>query len=279
LAFIGYLLKKKFKIGLEIQIHGFEKFKGLRKLIAMFVLPRANAVRAVSQRVKNQLIKEFGVKENKITVVPIYSEIPTDSPLLRGRERGGGNFIFLTVGRLVPIKNINLQIEAISEVVKTYPKTELWVIGDGPEKEKLKLEITRLQCKLASGQANSKLEDEIKLFGYKNNLEEFYNNADCFLLTSDYEGWGLVVIEAASFGLPIIMTDVGCAGEVIKNNESGLIIPIGDKEKLVENMIRLVDDKNLRDKLGENAQRAVEKLPDKEKTLKLYKKSWEKARK
>jgi len=97
------------------------------------------------------------------------------------------------------------------------------------------------------------------------------------LLTSNYEGWGIVVVEAAAYGLPIIMTDVGCAGELIKNGESGIIIPVVDQKELEKEMIRLVDDTELREKLGRGAKQAIKKLPTKEETLKLYKKSWEKA--
>ena len=117
----------------------------------------------------------------------------------------------------------------------------------------------------------------MKFLGWKNNLSEYYGKADVFVLTSNSEGWGMAVIEAAIAGLPIIMTDVGCAGEVIKNNESGLIIPVGDKQKLVETIMKLIDDESLRKKLGVNAGLAVAELPNKEQILELYKKSWQKA--
>src|SRR3989339_707539 len=74
LALVGRILAKKFKIGLELQIHGFEKYSGLRKIIADFAIPRVNAIRCVSQRLKRQLVRNFGAREEKITVAPIYSE-------------------------------------------------------------------------------------------------------------------------------------------------------------------------------------------------------------
>ena len=265
LALIGWRLAEKFNIGLELQIHGFEKFVGLRKLIAKFIVPRADAIRTVSQRLKKQLIEEFGVAEGKITVVPIYVESRIKNYELRIKNNSE-KFIFLTVGRLVPVKNISLQIEAMQEVVKKYPGAELWIIGNGPERKNYELRIT-----------NYELGKNIKLLGRKDNLDEYYNSADAFLLTSNSEGWGLSVIEAAAHGLPIIMTDVGLAGEVIKNNESGLVIPVGDKEKLIEAMEKIIIDKNLRKRLGSGAQAAIKKLLSKEKTLELYKKSWQKA--
>ena len=264
LALIGLCLSKKLKVGLEIQVHGFEKYYGLRKIIAKYILLRANAIRCVSQRLKKQLIKKFNVKEEKITVVPIF--VPLNLTSRDNHLNKKDKFIFLTVGRLVPVKNIGIQIEAMKEVVKKYPSAELLIIGDGSEKNNYELQIK-----------NYELEKNVKLFGWKDNLNEYYKEADAFVLTSNAEGWGMAVIEAASFGLPIIMTDVGCAGEVIKDNESGLVMPVGDKQKLVEYMIKIIEDENLRKKLGESAKLAVSQLPSKEQILELYKKSWGKA--
>lgn len=262
LGWVAMKLAKKFKMGLEIQIHGFEKYKGLRKLVAKYVLPRASSVRCVSQRLKKQLVDKFKIDEEKITVVPIFMELATHNV-----EREMSNnikFVFLTIGRLVPVKNIEMQIRTMAEVVKKYPNVELWIAGEGSEKGKLELEIRNLE-----------LGENIKMLGWKKYLEEYYRRANAFLLISNSEGWGLAIIEAASYGLPIIMTDVGCAGEVIKDGESGIVIPVGDQKKLEEAMIKLIENENLREKLSKNAQEEVKKLPSKEETLNLYKKSWE----
>src|SRR3989344_1491180 len=236
LALMGLFLAKKFKIGLELQIHGFEKYSGLRKIIADFAISRANAIRCVSQRLKQKLINEFGVKEEIIAVAPIYIE-----PRITNKEskikQENDKFVFLTVGRLVPVKNIDLQIRAMAEVAKKYPNVELIIVGDGPERKKLELKIKNL-----------KLQNYVKLLGWQNDTDKFYSQADAFLLTSDYEGWGMVIIEAASYGLPVIMTDVGCAGELIENEKSGLVVPVNNQVKLEEAMIRIIKDDSLRKK-------------------------------
>ncbi len=272
LAGLGLFLAKRFNLGLEIQVHGFEKYYGLRKYLAQYVLPKADAIRCVSQRLKKELMDKFHIAEEKITVASIYTDGQKFSSLKRQKppKSAGDEFIFLTVGRLVPVKNIGLQIEAISEVVKKYSEIELWVVGSGPEEEKIKTKIEKLG-----------LGDKVKLLGQKSpeDLEKIYVEADAFLLTSDYEGWGMAIIEAASFALPIIMTDVGCAGEVIKDKENGLIIPVGDKEKLVEAMIRIIEDEKLAQEIGTGASLAIKNLLSKEQTLQLYKASWEKAMK
>ena len=275
LALVGRILAKKFKIGLELQIHGFEKYSGLRKIIADFAIPRASAIRCVSQRLKRQLVRDFGVREEKITVAPIYSESVkfVKSKVYKVGNKDN-NFIFLTVGRLVAIKNISLQIRAMAKLVESEKskveskKIELWIVGDGPEKSNLKYQISKL-----------KLENNVKLLGWQNNPEEFYSQADAFLLTSNYEGWGMVAVEAANYGLPVIMTDVGCAGELIENEKSGLIVPVNNQVELEEAMVRIINNDSLRKKLAEGAFSAIKKLPSKEETLALYKQSWEKAMK
>lgn len=266
LALIGILLSRKFKVGLEVQVHGFEKYCGLRKMIAQYVLPRANAIRCVSQRLRKQLIDDFGVAEEKIMVVPIFAENKTGKELKKDKN----GQVFLTVGRLVSVKNIRMQIEAMAEVVKKYPQSELWIVGDGSEKGLL-----------ASKIAGLRLENNVKLLGQKNReeLDSIYAGADIFLLTSNSEGWGLAVIEAAKCSLPIIMTDVGCAGEVIIDNVSGLIIPIGNKQALIEAMEKLLQDIVLRQKLSESAKQAVLTLPSKQAILNMYLLSWQKAAK
>ena len=95
-----------------------------------------------------------------------------------------------------------------------------------------------------------------------------------FLLTSNYEGWGLAIIEAASFGLPIIMTDVGCAGEIIKNEESGIIIPVGDKKALAAAMTKLIQNKNFGKKWASKPKERRYHYQINEQNLVLYKKSF-----
>ena len=122
-------------------------------------------------------------------------------------------------------------------MAKNYPNIELWVAGDGPERKKLEKEALKLGVK-----------NNVKFLGWQNNPGEFYSKADAFLLTSNYEGWGMVVIEAVSHSLPVIMTDVGCAGELIKNEENGIVIPVNNQSKLEEAMIRFINGDNLRKK-------------------------------
>ena len=319
-GFIGWRLARKYGLKFQVQLHGdffgspyFRKeslLNRFRYYLGRFIIGRADGIRAVSERIKKSLL-EMGIKEEKISVVPIYvevkslsirhaelvsasHEIPKQACPVKilnqvqndicgvrddtfGVQRDGvkgKKFIFLTVGRLVAVKNIKMQIKAMAEVVKKYPEAELWIVGEGNEKEKLKLKIENCHP-MGDHSQGGKLQNYVKLYGWHNDLDEFYQKADVFLLTSNYEGWGLAAVEAASFGLPIIMTDVGCAGEVIVDEKSGLVVPVGDSEKLAENMLKLVSDENLRKRLGEEAKNTVLGLPNKEKNLEMYKEACE----
>ncbi len=90
-------------------------------------------------------------------------------------------------------------------------------MGDGPENENLE----NVSKKLG-------VEKQVKFWGWQNDTEKSYNQADMFILTSYAEGWPLVIVEAAQYGLPIIMTDVGSAGDLVVNNVSGLVVPVND---------------------------------------------------
>lgn len=261
LAWLGYLLASKFRIGLELQIHGFERYSGLRKLVARLVIPRANSVRTVSRRFKRILTERFRLDPEKVTVVPIYTDIAIRRA---GARAPGKRTVFLTVSRLVKIKNIELQIEAVKRLLGKGKDIELKIVGAGPEEKNLRRQ-------------SRGFEDRIKFSGWVSELDEIYSDADIFLLSSDREGWGLVVIEAASHGLPVIMTDVGCAGEIVANNENGLVVPVGNAEALTAAMEKYIDNYALRESHIKALQEKIKALPDKKETLKLYKKSWEKA--
>lgn len=152
----------------------------------------------------------------------------------------GYDFYILMVGRLAREKNYGLALEVMREVVKNF-NALLVIVGEGPERAELKSQIN------------------VKLEGFVENPSGYYRSADIFLLTSNYEGYGLVVIEALQNGLPVIMSDVGVAGEIVKNGENGVIAPVGDKAKFLEAITRVKNDKEFLARLRENAKNT--KLP------------------
>lgn len=266
LAVLAWLVARRFQAGLEVQVHGFEKYNGMRKYLAGFTLRRANAVRVVSKRLKIKLVQDFAIDEASITVVPIQVSDAVRTTQLKKHSTNTGPFTFLTVGRLVPVKNMSMQIEAFAEIINTHPNARLWIAGEGKESNKLKVASNKLELK-----------ENVRFLGWRDDLSNVYEKADCFVLSSHSEGWGMAVVEAAARGLPIIMTDVGLAGEVIKDHVSGLVIPVGDVHALAQAMKVIMEDVSLRTRLAQGARQAIADLPDAAQTLELYRQSWDNA--
>jgi len=284
LGLLGFYFAKRYHLGFEVQVLGIEKLTSLRKRIAIFVLKRASVIRALSTKIKKRIMDEFRAPEEKIVVVPIYVDIRklgldvrtlSDSDtqeferLSREFKEQFGSYInFLTVSRLVPIKRISMQIRALQSLVPEFPAVRLHIVGSGPEEQALKNEVKNLG-----------LHEHVIFHGQQSGyvLGVFYIECDCFLLTSDFEGWGMVIIEAVSAGLPVIMTNVGCAGEVIVDGESGLVIPVGDGDALALSMRKIIKDVGLRDRLSVGATHALASLPSFNKILGHYEKNWRRA--
>jgi glycosyltransferase involved in cell wall biosynthesis len=123
-------------------------------------------------------------------------------------------FIFLSAGILNDNKNQWLQIESFLKIVDEYPEVELWIAGDGILKDKLAEKI-ELENKSES----------IKLLGWlsREQLRDLMRQSSCLLISSKYESFGVVAIEAMSCGLPVISTPCGGPESVILDGENGWI--------------------------------------------------------
>jgi len=261
---LGVLLGKKQGIGVEVQVHGWNKETFFRNALRNWTIRHANGVRVVSSRMK-QKVQDLGVIVQKITVVPIYTDVQIQKD--RTKKIVPGKRRFITVSRLVPVKNIALQLQAFAELDKTLDWS-LDIVGDGSEKGILEKKVKELG-----------LEERVSFLGWYDSEElvRVYNSADCLLLTSNSEGWGRVVIEAGSYGVPTIMTDVGLAGEVVKNEESGIIIPVGDVSALRNAIEKVIIDPNYPQKLSAGIVEAIKDLPKKKEVLAKYLDGWKNA--
>lgn len=138
----------------------------------------------------------------------------------------------IAVGRLDEQKNFSMLIRAFREVVSKHPSVELEIYGEGQLKDELNREINDL------GLATS-----IHLMGRSNNMKTVYQNADLFVLTSNYEGMPNTLIEAMAVGLPCISTDCETGpADLIENNQNGLLVPVGDDHQLAVAIMSMIDD-------------------------------------
>ncbi|MEK7520151.1 MAG: glycosyltransferase [Patescibacteria group bacterium] len=236
---VGWLVARRYTLPLQLQIHtdflspyfAHESLLNrVRVFCAKFLLPRASCVRVVSERIKESL-KNDRLKTTP-AVLPIFvdAEAICRAPVRTDLHAQYPQFDFITLmaSRLTKEKNIPLAVDAIREVVKKHPKAGLIIVGGGPEKERLKLLATRYSL-LAN----------IVFEPWTDDLVSYYKTADVFLLTSNYEGYGRTVVEALAAGCPVVMTDTGVAGDIVKNNENGFIVPVGDCAALVAALVKV----------------------------------------
>ena len=162
-------------------------------------------------------------------------------------------FVFLFVGALSYRKGVHLALESLVELKKKYPNLYLVIVGSGEYAENLKFKVESL-----------KLTNEVKFISWMANedLPKIYNSADVFLYPSiPYEGWeeqfGYSIAEASLCGLPVISTKSGSIDEVLKDGQTGLMVAPNNREELKNAMEKLINDPQLRRKLGENGREYV----------------------
>lgn len=269
LGLVGIWLGRKFHRGVEIQLHGIEKMNILRQEAAQKVFQQADSIRVVGDVLKDKLVNYFGIAERKIVTVPIFlnwKELKYKRFDRDLKKEWQDNFVFLTVSRLVPIKNVGGMIKAFSQVVKEQPQALLIVVGDGP-----------MLTKLESLASDLGIQDNIEFMGWQKELENFYRNADCYVYFSQQEGYGMSLIESLSYQLPVITTNVGIVPQVIKDGENGLIVKQADIESLATMMKLVMVNKELLASLKKNTRKYLTTLPTEDEIIKLYKQSWQKA--
>jgi glycosyltransferase involved in cell wall biosynthesis len=271
----GYRIARKAKLPLQLQIHtdflspyfGQESFLNkVRVRIAKFLIRKATCVRVVSKRIKDSLDLRFKNHDLRITILPIFVDVEKikNAPIKANlhEKYPQFDFIILMASRFTKEKNIKMAIGAIKDISNA--KIGLVIVGDGPEKKSFERFVAR-----------HKLQDNIIFEEWSNDLSSYYKTADLFLLTSNYEGYGMTVVEAMAAECPVVMTDVGVAGELVKDGYNGIVVPVGDKAKLKEGILKMMEDKTMRASFILSSNLTASKFPTKEKYLKSYRQNWE----
>jgi glycosyltransferase involved in cell wall biosynthesis len=214
----------------------------LEKFAALF----ADRIITLTERGKREYVERRIAPADRF--IPIYSGMdlssfhPGTNPAkvreelgLRAKDQAVG-----TVGRLVPVKGHRYLIEAASQVVRVIPGVKFFLVGDGPCREELEGQVARLN-----------LGNNVHFLGLRESgLEEIMAALDLFVLPSLNEGMGRVLIQAMALGRPVVATEVSGIPEVVKNNETGILVPPGESKALAEAIITLLRDKKRAGEMG-----------------------------
>ena len=219
---------------------------------------RFHKVVAVSNDIDHFFINHLSFPRKKVEAIHNGIEIP---PAVV-EQRKKGNITVGSSGRLYPVKDYPLMIN-IARKLKESSNTHFALAGDGPER--LKLEQLVAQKGITS---------RFVFFGHLNNMGSFYRELDVYLSTSIHEGIPMTILEAMSYGLPIVAPKVGGIPEVVQDGVEGFLIDSRDPSAFVKKLELLAKDRELRKRMSAAARkRAVENFSVERMTqhyLKIY---------
>ena len=244
---------------------GLRRFilKGLDRLI--YSLCTKVLIDSTSQR--DFLLENNIVKEKKSLVlgsgsfcgVDTLRFIPSDEHRISMRKKynlSPDQIVYLFVGRLKKDKGVFELIESFSHLRSVHKNINLWLLG--PDEENIKNQIL----------SNKMSKEGIEFIPFSPNPELFMNAADIFCLPSYREGFGTVIIESASCGIPAIGTRIYGLKDAIEDGITGLLVGVKDIESLKHAMERLLQDHEMRKKMGETARMRAKEEFDQRKVIK-----------
>ena len=212
--------------------------------VVTFSINESDAITAVSENLREETFKHFNItKEIQVIVnfvdVSRFSKKPIDA--FKKVIAPNGERIFLHASNFRKIKRVQDVVKIFATVNKEIP-SKLLFIGDGPERstaEDLSRELGVF--------------DEIRFVGKQDQMEEILAIGDLFLLTSEYESFGLAALEAMAAGVPVVSTNAGGLGEINIPGETGYLSEVGDVDSMSRQALSILKDDTTLKQFNERA--------------------------
>ena len=210
---------------------------------------------ALTQRCKNDYVKNYHISRDKIHVIPNWIEDNSKQKT----EYDPKSDRIIAVGRLASVKRFNLLIDAFNIVHKSHPDWSLDLYGDGEEWDNL---VSMIK--------DYGLEESFILKGKRLNVTELYSDYSFLVMTSEAEGLPMVLLEAKQSNLPLVSFDIASGpSEIITDGKNGLLVSSGDVDAMAEAMCKMIENPKLRIMMSENADTDFDKY-SKETILKKW---------
>lgn len=233
---LPFIVKKSENIKLIGSQHNPISYNKIYSIIRKIALKRLDKYILLSEFMEKDLLNNYKltnteVIENPNTIVNLYG------------KSSSKNRVVISVGRLTEQKGFDTLIDIWSNICTKYPNWKLKIVGDGPLKDELfnKIKI-------------NDLEESITISGFTEDISNEYVHSDILAMTSRYEGFGLVLVEAQSCGLPTIAFDCPFGPRnIINDGHDGYLIKQNDIQDFIKKLETLMEDDKLRSEYSENA--------------------------
>lgn len=228
----------------------------LRVQVERDIMQFADCIVAATPHDRQQMIDLYGASENKIAIIPPGVNLKRFHPIKVKHPRAyfQDKHTILFVGRLDPIKGLDVWFHAMALMMKANPdwhgRVCACLIGGDTDDEIIPdTELARLHAL----KNNLGLNDVITFLGKRSqeSLPYYYGSADVVVMPSRYESFGMAALEAMACGTPVVASDVGGLSFVVRNGETGFLVPENDPQALANCLGKLLADADLRKRLGE----------------------------
>lgn len=243
--------------------HVFHSYFGKTKTafyknVERYLAKRSHAIIAISEKQKEELAFEHRIcPPEKIRVIPLgfdLSRFREDQETKRKSFREKyllteNDIAIVIVGRLVPVKNHDLFLEAISAILKrTKLPVRAFIVGDGESREACETKARSLGIDYAT---ENKIERKpLQFTSWITEVDQVLAGSDIVCLSSWNEGTPVSLIEAQAAGRPVVSTNVGGIGNVVAEGQTALLSKPGDAEAFSANLLRVIEDEALRKNMG-----------------------------
>ncbi len=221
--------------------------------LLMTGIRKADRFVAISQKIEEMAVKQ-GLPTERVVRIPNGVDLQTFAPLLDLERVSLRSLLEMCTdpavvysGRLVPQKGVGDLLMAWQTVIAKRPDATLYILGTGRSKEELFRQSNTF------GLGNS-----VQFLGVVDNIRDYLQTADMFVLPSHYEGMPNALLEAMSCGLPVVATAVSGVIDVIQDGKNGLLVEPGKPDQLAQAIIRLLGDQGTAHRLSVEARKTIE---------------------
>jgi L-malate glycosyltransferase len=207
-----------------------------------FSIEQSDAVTAISHYLAEETARTFGYTRAEVIAnfINAAEYQRRDASALRAELAPGGEPVVIHVSNFRPVKRITDCVRALAELRGRHAvKARLVMCGDGPERERAEALARELNV---SG--------DVLFVGSVPNIADYLSAADLFLLPSETESFGLAALEAMACEVPVVATRVGGLPEVVRDGETGYLVPLGDTAAMAGCAARVLSDARLKEELG-----------------------------